>query len=116
MADIINICKLREAKEAVEATARLHEVLCIAADAATAGALSVEGRLQLLSALLPAFAPGLVAPHVRARLLGGRRFYSRKELDQWIEGLGRPPQPTAEQLLDRLGGAREAERTPKPTA
>jgi hypothetical protein len=61
MADIIEInpAKLREAKEAVEATARLHEVLCIAADETAARALSVEGRLQLLSALLPAFAPGL---------------------------------------------------------
>jgi hypothetical protein len=59
VANIININKLREAKEAVEVTARLHEVLCIAAEEAGMNVLSVEGRLQLLSALLPAFAPGL---------------------------------------------------------
>jgi hypothetical protein len=27
-----------------------------------------------------------VGPHVRARLLGREKFYSRKELDAWIDG------------------------------
>jgi hypothetical protein len=31
-----------------------------------------------------------VGPHVRTTLLGSRRFYSRKELDAWIDGLGQP--------------------------
>ncbi len=52
MADIINIAKLREAAVAAGATARLHEVRSIAAEATATGALSTEGRLRLLSAML----------------------------------------------------------------
>lgn len=59
MADIIDIAKVREAHAAAEATARLHGALCIAAEVTAVGALCVEDRLQLLSALLSGFAPGL---------------------------------------------------------
>lgn len=43
-----------------------------------------------------------VGPRVRARLIGNERFYSRKELDTWIDGLGAPPHPTKEDLLAAL--------------
>jgi hypothetical protein len=43
-----------------------------------------------------------VAPHVRARLLGTRRYYSRKELDAWIDGKGEPQRPTAAELLAKF--------------
>lgn len=40
-----------------------------------------------------------VGPHVRARLLGSERFYSRKELDAWIDGtLGDDREAFLEQL------------------
>jgi hypothetical protein len=42
MAAIIDIPKLREAREAAEAIARLHEVLCIAAEET----LSRQSRLR----------------------------------------------------------------------
>jgi hypothetical protein len=40
-----------------------------------------------------------VGPHVRQRLLGRERFYWRKELDAWIDGLG---QPAGESLVERI--------------
>lgn len=58
MADIIDVARLLEAREAAEATARLHEALCIAADETATGALCTEGRAQLIAALVPAIGPG----------------------------------------------------------
>lgn len=40
-----------------------------------------------------------VGPHVRARLLGSERFYSRKELDAWIDGT---PGDDREAFLEQL--------------
>jgi hypothetical protein len=40
-----------------------------------------------------------VGPHVTARLIGRERFYSRKELDAWIHGIG---QPAGESLLESI--------------
>jgi hypothetical protein len=60
-----------------------------------------------------------VARYVRAVLLGGRRFYRRRDLDRWIEGLGRPPQPTPEELLDRMFSdepEKKQRARPKPAA
>ena len=54
MADIIDMTKLREAKTAADATARLHEVLCMAADEAASKILSAEGRAVLASAIVRA--------------------------------------------------------------
>jgi hypothetical protein len=51
MADIIDMTKLREAEAAANATARLHEVLCMAAEATATGALNTEGRLVLAAAV-----------------------------------------------------------------
>ena len=46
MADIIiDLTKLREAQAAADATAHLHEILCIAAEATATRALNAEGRL-----------------------------------------------------------------------
>jgi hypothetical protein len=53
MADIIDMTKLREAEAAANATARLHEVLCMAAEATATGALNTEGRLVLAAAAVP---------------------------------------------------------------
>ena len=41
-----------------------------------------------------------VGPHVRARLLGREKFYSRKELDAWIDGSS--PAREQEEFLERL--------------
>jgi hypothetical protein len=41
-----------------------------------------------------------VGPHVRARLLGSRRFYSRKELDAWIDGV-RPASNSFKEAIRR---------------
>lgn len=41
----------------------------------------------------------VVGPHVTARLLGGERFYVRKELDAWIAG---PVQRGSNGLLEEL--------------
>lgn len=43
-----------------------------------------------------------VAPHVRALRMGTRRFYSRKELDAWIDGKVEPVYPTNDEILARL--------------
>lgn len=42
-----------------------------------------------------------VGPHVTARMLGGERFYARKELDDWIDRTGGTRQP-AVNWLERL--------------
>jgi hypothetical protein len=47
VADIIDMTKLREAQTAGDATARLHDVLCRAAEATATGALNTRGRLLL---------------------------------------------------------------------
>jgi hypothetical protein len=45
----------------------------------------------------------VVEPHVTARLLGKERFYSRKELDAWIDaGAGVEAMSDREALLSRL--------------
>ena len=51
-----------------------------------------------------------VAPHVRARLLGTRRYYSRKELDAWIDRKGAPEHPAIVELLARLDEGLERNR------
>jgi hypothetical protein len=61
-----------------------------------------------------------VGPHVTARLLGSERFYSRKELDAWIDGPTRPSDwPTPAELLEKLersleSGAQRQRRLRKP--
>ena len=47
MADIIDMTKLRDAQAAADATAHLHEILCIAAGATATRALNAEGRMLL---------------------------------------------------------------------
>jgi hypothetical protein len=44
---IIDLTKLREAQAAADATAHLHEILCIAAEATATRALNAEGRILL---------------------------------------------------------------------
>lgn len=56
--NVIEMTKLFEAREAAEATARLHEALCIAAEETATGALCTEGRAQLIAALVPGIGPG----------------------------------------------------------
>lgn len=57
----------------------------------------------------------IVAPHVKARWLGGRRFYSRKELDAWIDGdCPRGPVLSGAELVDRLWAAGEAKSRGRP--
>jgi hypothetical protein len=51
MTSIIDMTKLPDAREAAEATARLYDVLCIAAEATATGALNAEGRLVLAVAV-----------------------------------------------------------------
>jgi hypothetical protein len=51
MTSIIDMTKLPEAREAAEATARLYDVLCIAAEATATNALNAEGRLVLAAAV-----------------------------------------------------------------
>jgi hypothetical protein len=64
MADIIDMTKLREAKEAADATAILHEVLCIAADETADGrVLSAHGRAALIVGVLRALGPGWALRH-----------------------------------------------------
>lgn len=64
MADIIDMAKLREAKGAVEATALLHEVLCLAAEATATRALCAEGRAALVVGVLRALGPGWQVSYV----------------------------------------------------
>lgn len=53
----------------------------------------------------------IVGPHVRPRLLGSERFYSRKELDAWIDGDGPPARiETAVEMVERM--MREAPARP----
>jgi hypothetical protein len=55
-----------------------------------------------------------VGPHVRPRLLRSRRFYSRKELDAWIDGLGQPSKESFREHVRRVfeeEAAREREVT-----
>jgi hypothetical protein len=61
MTSIIDMTKLPEAREAAEATARLYDVLCIAAEATATGALNAEGRLVALIAEI-AEGPRLLGP------------------------------------------------------
>jgi hypothetical protein len=51
-----------------------------------------------------------VGPHVRPRLLGSRRFYSRKELDAWIDGVGRS---TGESFMEAVRRAYAEDATPR---
>ena len=51
MADIIDMTKLREAQAAADATARLHDALCRAAEATATGALDTKGRMLLATAV-----------------------------------------------------------------
>jgi hypothetical protein len=51
MTSIVDMTKLPDAREAAEATARLYDVLCIAAEATATGALNAEGRLVLAVAV-----------------------------------------------------------------
>jgi hypothetical protein len=51
MADIIDMTKLREAQAAADATARLHDALCRAAEATATGALDTKGRMSLATAV-----------------------------------------------------------------
>ena len=43
-----------------------------------------------------------VGPHVRARLLGGQRYYSRKELDAWIAGKGEAASAMFDEMLAKV--------------
>ena len=49
MADIIDMTKLREAQAAADATARLHDALCRAAEATATG--DTKGRMSLATAV-----------------------------------------------------------------
>ena len=58
MANVIDIAELREAKADGDATARLHEALCLAADATAARALCDWERSQIVAGVVRALGPG----------------------------------------------------------
>jgi hypothetical protein len=77
------------------------------------GLLSRRNALRYCGCLGEEKFDRLVAPHVRVRWLGSQRFYLRKDLDQWIEGL-QPAPTTVEQVLAGYDEALEKQRRGRP--
>jgi hypothetical protein len=78
------------------------------------GLLSRRNALRYCGCLGEEKFDQIVAPHVRVRWLGARRFYLRRDLDQWIEGAGEPAPLTVQDIIAGMGEPLDTQRPARP--